>query len=369
MNISNEKEESIQKEDNNSLKHNQNQSTNILNQNNLTENKIYDNNNSPNPNQTNTKIEEENHDSYTLEQLNNFEILFNDNPTNNENFTNESNKIELEDSNINGKNNEMKPPRNILLNEDQENYFRRLNIILKNKFGPEINLVYNQNEIFVRYKNQLKTVKEILKFLNESNNGNLNNSELHPENNYHTSGNTYSNQSMKDNYKNEDTSSIHYDTDYDIFSIDVSKNFEKNGIMLGNICSLNDSQQNLMEIIEIDINNRQINRRDINFLKFPASKTMWDPTPLSYGQTNQLLAVTSDKLRLYNYEQQTGIQLENELQNDLLRNLSAPLTSFDWSDQNNYICCSSIDTTCSLYDINVQKFYKQIIAHDKEVNE
>lgn len=58
---------------------------------------------------------------------------------------------------------------------------------------------------------------------------------------------------------------------------------------------------------------------------------------------------------------------------------SAPLTSFDWSAKRlEIICTSSIDTTCSIWDITKGKIYflrltfsgaiiNQLIAHDKEV--
>ena len=48
--------------------------------------------------------------------------------------------------------------------------------------------------------------------------------------------------------------------------------------------------------------------------------------------------------------------------------LSAPLTSFDWNTQYlNIICTSSLDTTCSIWDISTGVTIKQLIAHDKEV--
>lgn len=57
-----------------------------------------------------------------------------------------------------------------------------------------------------------------------------------------------------------------------------------------------------------------------------------------------------------------------ELKNNFQTELSAPLTSFDWNrTQPQYICCSSIDTTCSIWDINERKMIKQVITHDKEV--
>ena len=47
---------------------------------------------------------------------------------------------------------------------------------------------------------------------------------------------------------------------------------------------------------------------------------------------------------------------------------SAPLTSFDWNNENlNIVGTSSIDTTCTIWDIEKCSVYTQLIAHDKEV--
>lgn len=47
---------------------------------------------------------------------------------------------------------------------------------------------------------------------------------------------------------------------------------------------------------------------------------------------------------------------------------SAPLTSFDWNPElNNLIGTSSIDTTCTIWDIEKATVFTQLIAHDKEV--
>jgi WD repeat-containing protein 68 len=46
----------------------------------------------------------------------------------------------------------------------------------------------------------------------------------------------------------------------------------------------------------------------------------------------------------------------------------APVTSFDWSwTDPNQIATSSIDTTCTVWDITTRKVKTQLIAHDKEV--
>lgn len=47
---------------------------------------------------------------------------------------------------------------------------------------------------------------------------------------------------------------------------------------------------------------------------------------------------------------------------------SSPLTSFDWNIEDpNIIGTSSIDTTCTIWDIEKRKKLSQLIAHDAEV--
>ena len=46
----------------------------------------------------------------------------------------------------------------------------------------------------------------------------------------------------------------------------------------------------------------------------------------------------------------------------------APLTSFDWNEADpNIIGTSSIDTTCTIWDVTAQAAKTQLIAHDREV--
>ena len=46
----------------------------------------------------------------------------------------------------------------------------------------------------------------------------------------------------------------------------------------------------------------------------------------------------------------------------------APLTSFDWNEVDpSFIGACSIDTTCTIWDLNAHKVKTQLIAHDKEV--
>eukprot|EP00971_Amphidinium_carterae_P250086 4964546-Amphidinium_carterae.1 len=44
----------------------------------------------------------------------------------------------------------------------------------------------------------------------------------------------------------------------------------------------------------------------------------------------------------------------------------APLTAFDWSvAHNNKVGVSSVDTTCTIWDLERERIETQLIAHDK----
>lgn len=70
-------------------------------------------------------------------------------------------------------------------------------------------------------------------------------------------------------------------------------------------------------------------------------------------------------------EQRGEVVVEPQECTDLFRqdnDFSAPLTSFDWNPElTNLIGTSSIDTTCTIWDIEKGAVFTQLIAHDKEV--
>ena len=98
--------------------------------------------------------------------------------------------------------------------------------------------------------------------------------------------------------------------------------------------------------------------------EFPCTKLMWSP---SVNNSNTL-AASSDVVRLYNYnEEDQKLNLTMTLNNKKSK-YCAPLTSFDWNKENNSILgTASIDTTCTIWDLNKNTIRTQLIAHDKEV--
>jgi WD repeat-containing protein 68 len=89
-----------------------------------------------------------------------------------------------------------------------------------------------------------------------------------------------------------------------------------------------------------------------------------------------LLATTGDYLRLWSVgeDDSRGDGSLSHKREALLINNSrnseycSPLTSFDWNETDpSMIVTSSIDTTCTLWDIHAEAVRTQVIAHDKEV--
>lgn len=97
---------------------------------------------------------------------------------------------------------------------------------------------------------------------------------------------------------------------------------------------------------------------------YPATKIMW--TPATEGK--DLLATTGDYLRIWGLNESNQVELKGLLNNNRHTEYCAPLTSFDWNDvDHTLIGVSSIDTTCTMWDLTKMVPRTQLIAHDKEV--
>eukprot|EP00501_MAST-03F_sp_TOSAG23-6_P000997 GSMAST32.ASY1.ANO1.1037.1 assembled CDS len=99
---------------------------------------------------------------------------------------------------------------------------------------------------------------------------------------------------------------------------------------------------------------------------------MWRPDK-TCGADTDLLATTGDYLRVWKMEQSTDPEVKSKvgllrvLNNNKSSEYCAPLTSFDWNETDkSMIGTSSIDTTCTIWDLHKNVAKTQLIAHDKE---
>ena len=120
---------------------------------------------------------------------------------------------------------------------------------------------------------------------------------------------------------------------------------------------------------------------------YPVTRILWEP-PSPNKQSTDLLATSGDHLRLWSLPNDPQLQQSNSINRSTnpkdqpLQKLSplallsnskspehtAPITSLDWNVVSpSLIITSSIDTTCTIWDIPTLTAKTQLIAHDKEV--
>ncbi|KAK3445716.1 protein TRANSPARENT TESTA GLABRA 1 [Eucalyptus grandis] len=99
---------------------------------------------------------------------------------------------------------------------------------------------------------------------------------------------------------------------------------------------------------------------------YPPTKLMFHP-PSSNPSKSDLLASSGDYLRLWEVRE-SSIEPVAVFNNSKTSEFCAPLTSFDWNEiEPKRVGTCSIDTTCTIWDIEKNAVETQLIAHDKEV--
>jgi DDB1- and CUL4-associated factor 7 len=99
---------------------------------------------------------------------------------------------------------------------------------------------------------------------------------------------------------------------------------------------------------------------------YPATKIGWIPDPAAARP--ELVGTTGDFLRIWEIDDAGRSRLKCILNNNKQNEFCAPLTSFDWNEEDpSLVGTSSIDTTCTVWNVETQQAKTQLIAHDKEV--
>lgn len=125
---------------------------------------------------------------------------------------------------------------------------------------------------------------------------------------------------------------------------------------------------NKIDIIGLNQEGWEITSQLVFSHPYPTTKIMWMPD--YNGTSPDLLATTGDYLRVWRLEEagDNNVPKFSRLDNNKNSEFCAPLTSLDWNEvDTNMIGTSSIDSTCSIWDIQAEKSKTQLIAHDKEV--
>lgn len=134
------------------------------------------------------------------------------------------------------------------------------------------------------------------------------------------------------------------------------------------LCTFHQNQVNSLEILELYERSGVFHRDPQNCAKheFPATKVMFSPD--SSSGTGDLLATSSDALRLWRTP--NGLEQHCCLRSDKNPQYAKALTSFDWNPHEpSCIATASIDRSCTIWNIEVQNVERQLIAHNDEVSD
>ncbi|KAL1352508.1 hypothetical protein HN51_016504 [Arachis hypogaea] len=156
------------------------------------------------------------------------------------------------------------------------------------------------------------------------------------------------------------------------------------------IASLLEQYPNKVEIVQLDDSTGEIRSDPALSFEHPYPPTKAIFIPDKDCSRPDLLATSSDFLRVWRLPDSTnsddaatttannngngsrgvggGVELKSLLNGNKNSEFCGPLTSFDWNEaEPRRIGTSSIDTTCTIWDIEKEAVDTQLIAHDKEV--
>ncbi|KAI8061096.1 WD40-repeat-containing domain protein [Gongronella butleri] len=182
-----------------------------------------------------------------------------------------------------------------------------------------------------------------------------------------------------------------YDSPWPIYALDWCKTRDS-AFRLAVGSFIEDNNNKLQIISRTDLVHGQQQPQHPDFVAvaetdsyYPLTKVLWEPSQMGARSTD-LLATTGDILRLWElvdnphygktsnsingrntpayFTQQLIKKAELMKQSDFC----APLTSFDWNEADpSLIVTSSIDTTCTVWNVETNQAKTQLIAHDSDV--
>ena len=124
--------------------------------------------------------------------------------------------------------------------------------------------------------------------------------------------------------------------------------------------------KNQVELIQLDEDSGTFTSVGSFLHPYPTTKIMFIPD--KQGSREDLLATTGDYLRIWKVNGRDDIKTVCLLNNNKNSEFCAPLTSFDWNETDpSIVGTSSIDTTCTIWNVETHQAKTQLIAHDKEV--
>lgn len=164
-----------------------------------------------------------------------------------------------------------------------------------------------------------------------------------------------------------------YETPWPAFSLSWASRADVRCRLAIGSCT-DQGEANRIQVVELNEETRRLECVAEAPDPFPQTKVMWRPEAADSSKRSltDLLASSSTTLNLWRLEE-GGRNLLSvaRLANTRVPQGSGhlpPITSFDWSSINDHkIGAASVDTTCTIWNVEKQKVETQLIAHDKAV--
>jgi WD repeat-containing protein 68 len=264
---------------------------------------------------------------------------------------------QLSINNSENKDNQVDPNSNAQVTKNPE--LSKDNHQLYNQ-SQNVNLPQNNNNNIQNSMNS-QSQQPPIEERNDLNDNNLNNMEMNME-----QFRQYNEQIMQNRYMPkmpieylEQSKNIYdYETDKNLYGIA----FQNGNCPRMAISSLEKSLNNKIEILEL-IENDLAKVHELQ-LEYPCTKLLWSPN----RNANSILAASSDCIKLYNYSEEDHSLKSYQTLFNKKSKYCGVLTSFDWNTVNDSLLgTASVDTTCTIWDLNKASIKTQLIAHDKEV--
>lgn len=130
-----------------------------------------------------------------------------------------------------------------------------------------------------------------------------------------------------------------------------------------------ENETNRIQVVETNEDTQRLEMVAEVEYPFPPTKLMWRP---GNPESEPILASTGTTLNLWKLSdgQLTQVSKLANTRSQGPGGHSPPLTSFDWSTVSPHkIAASSVDSTCTIWNLEKQKIETQLIAHDKAVHD
>uniref|UniRef100_A0A7N2M4K6 Uncharacterized protein n=1 Tax=Quercus lobata TaxID=97700 RepID=A0A7N2M4K6_QUELO len=156
-----------------------------------------------------------------------------------------------------------------------------------------------------------------------------------------------------------------YPSQWPVYSLAWSVRGDKNARLA--IGSFLEDYSNKVELVQFSHDTFDFSTDNRLVFDHPYSPTNLMFFPSEDTTNPDIIATSGDYLRLWGIHEDR-IELKALLNGNKTSEFNSAITSFDWAEcDTRHIATSSVDTTCTIWDVETETVDSQLVAHDKEV--